>query len=380
MKRMRVLCLDGSGVYGLIEARLLRGLCERDPEFLSPGNIDLIAGCSAGSINTLVMATEESPRDLLLDGTVEKMWKDTQEWADDSMMMNIGVMFGMTPFFTRTTTYSMMDKHFGKKRMRDLKQKVLISIFNWHGNEDHSELADWPELEKKPFLVNAMEAYQQNLKDIKNASRRGEQTGYRGDKLWNFRRWGPTHFTNMGDGPEQDYYVSNVGYVAQTPPVARPYHFGLGDGASGNLSPAGLAFSWMFDHLRDKHGKAAPVDAISVLSVGDGAIIPFHWEKQSYFNGAKWFQKWPSNPQMGAWSTPSDYQFQGSAEEDRFFRLNPGLMHRPMVASTYSCGTPSGRDKVFKEIDEAFKTRTASDAMDQAAEFLLSDRWTQDRI
>ena len=83
---------------------------------------------------------------------------------------------------------------------------------------------------------------------------------------------------------------------------------------------------------------------------------------------------------MGAWSTPSDYQFQGSAEEDRFFRLNPGLMHRPMVASTYSCGTPSGRDKVFKEIDEAFKTRTASDAMDQAAEFLLSDRWTQDRI
>ena len=135
MKRMRVLCLDGSGVYGLIEARLLRGLCERDPEFLSPGNIDLIAGCSAGSINTLVMATEESPRDLLLDGTVEKMWKDTQEWADDSMMMNIGVMFGMTPFFTRTTTYSMMDKHFGKKRMRDLKQKVLISIFNWHGNE-----------------------------------------------------------------------------------------------------------------------------------------------------------------------------------------------------------------------------------------------------
>lgn len=354
--------------------------------------MDLIAGCSAGSINTLVMATAENPREVVLDGTLERMWKDTQEWADDSVAMNLGAMMGLTPFFTRRTTYALMDKYFGKMRMKDLKQKVLISIYNWHGDESFPELSEWPELEKKPFMVEAMEAWQANLKAMSGATSRGEQTGYSGDKLWNFRRWGPTHFTNAVEGlPDQDYYVSNVGYVAQTPPVARPYKFGLGDGASGNLSPAGLAFSWMFDHRRDQNqGKAPDVEAISLLSVGDGAILPYHWEKESYFNGARWYQKWPSNPGQGAWSSPSDYQFQGSAEEDnetvarilkgRFFRLNPGLMHRPMVTSTYSCGTPAGRDKVFREIDEAFKTSVAKDAMDQAARWLETPAWSQESL
>ena len=90
--------------------------------------MDLIAGCSAGSINTLVMATAENPREVVLDGTLERMWKDTQEWADDSVAMNLGAMMGLTPFFTRRTTYALMDKYFGKMRMKDLKQKVVTEV------------------------------------------------------------------------------------------------------------------------------------------------------------------------------------------------------------------------------------------------------------
>ncbi len=48
ISRFGVLSLDGGGIYGLCTAIMLRKLAERNESFLTPGNVDLYAGTSAG--------------------------------------------------------------------------------------------------------------------------------------------------------------------------------------------------------------------------------------------------------------------------------------------------------------------------------------------
>ncbi len=383
-------------------------------------------------MNCLLLATRESPREAVMDGTLDSFWADAREWNPGSAAMQALNPLGLTPSFDGDSTFELQHKYFGDLKMRDLKQNVLISTYDWHGRPSHPEMAEKPVApptdpfaRSMAFWQGAAEAMRQNLADITHDA--GEQTGYCGDphvQRERFRHWGPTHFARVPDPSKAvhgmmadrspptgagmplheredlDYYVTNVAYVAQTPPVARPYRFGLGDGASASLSPAGLALSWTYDYLRkvyaaqaDASGdtmRALPVEIMSILSVGDGSQIPFHWERASNFNGAHWFQKWPTNPATGAWWSPSAYQFQGGAEEDnqvvgrllseRFYRLNPGLMQIPMVNATFACGNPIFRNWIESEIDRQAKSPLANKALDECARWMATEGWTQNYI
>ena len=74
--RLRILSVDGAGIYGLTGAIWLRRLCLEDPSFLAPGNVNLFAGISAGAINVLLLAKEPDPRRAVLDGRLERFWQE----------------------------------------------------------------------------------------------------------------------------------------------------------------------------------------------------------------------------------------------------------------------------------------------------------------
>ncbi len=432
LRRVRILSLDGAGIYGLAEALLLRGLCQRDPDFLKPGTVDLFTGTSAGAINCLLLATHENPREAVETGFLEDFWHEADEFTQSSPAAWYLSWLGYTPWFEAPATFRAQDKYFGKLRMRDLEQNVLISIMDWHGKHDFPGMTQAPDLEASPldyFRSSIEEAWSEMLEAMLEAGRPGpEQTGYTGDPhsvATRPRRWSPHFFARLPtveataqtlahegvergldstlppmEHPALDYLVTNLAYAAQTPPVARPYKFGLGDGASGNVSPASGAFAWAYDHVRGAHGIAAerrgepaptiPLDAISVLSVGDCSVIPYHWQKSSYFSGLNWYQSWPSNPWTGAWAAPATYSFQAGAEEnneivgrllhDNFHRLNPGILKTAMVTATYNSRNPMWRRYILAEIEKVSHHGTACKAMDATAEWLKSPAWTRQTL
>jgi hypothetical protein len=184
----RVLSMDGGGIYGIFTAIMLRKLCERLPKFLDENHAALLAGTSAGAVNALLLAKHESPRDAILNHTLENLFKDDRTYGNRLNPVN-GVLslFGLTSWSGKADFYSGLEQHFGNMRMKDLKQRVLITAFDLWGTRD----------KQSP----------------------GQQ------------RWKPKVFYNFpGEEPDRELYVKDVAYGAASPPTVRPVVNGITDG------------------------------------------------------------------------------------------------------------------------------------------------------
>src|SRR4029079_2824765 len=117
----------------------LRKLSEMDSSFLEPGSIGLFAGISAGAVSALILATQEDPRKALREGVLERFW--TERVGAFSNVMNpmaawlslfrIGGWVGEDDF--RYVLQKYIDP---KLTLGDLKQRVIISTFNWSGAQE----------------------------------------------------------------------------------------------------------------------------------------------------------------------------------------------------------------------------------------------------
>jgi hypothetical protein len=370
--QIRILSLDGSGIYGLATARWLRALCERDEAFLSEGNIDLFAGCSSGAINALLLAKYQRPRDAVLAGELEEFWRDADTFANGNPMEAWASMLGFGPWFATRDFLRVLRRYFGDMRFYDLEQWVLISTFNWTGQRSLAP----------------------------NETHGG-------------RFWRPKYFKNFRvEHPDVQASVADVAYGAAAPPIFREIREGIGDGAAFTANPAVAAITDAIWHAfaiieyragltperREAYRRAfatssSAIDHVSVLSLGSGQRIPSYW-RESMSLGFMEYPLAPTNPNGGVWYPPSAYSLDPAAEEatyiceslihERFLRLNPQVFDLPTVTATWVARFPAARDWVFSQIEAGTTCPEATRAVDRAAAFLKNgwhnDHFTRQRI
>lgn len=176
-KRFRILSLDSGGIYGLFSMLMLREL-RHDPQasahLLAGGCIDLFAGTGAGAVNALILAKHDNPHDGIEEAI--RFWRDERLYRNNpflNMVENVqgwleilskcdspqqvyekGLAYwndartlhdpwtvmrdamGMGSWFGAPDVMAVLQEHFADLRLRDLKQKVLVTAFNWSGDED----------------------------------------------------------------------------------------------------------------------------------------------------------------------------------------------------------------------------------------------------
>lgn len=120
----RILALDGGGVKGLFTARVLARLVERRPDLLE--RADLLAGTSTGGILALALAAGRSPAELarILRRDAAKVFDDSF-WDD---LVDLGTAVGAD--YRPTGLARVLRREFGKRRLRDLRRRVLVPAFD----------------------------------------------------------------------------------------------------------------------------------------------------------------------------------------------------------------------------------------------------------
>lgn len=176
-KRFRIVALDSGGVYGLFSMLMLRELC-RDPRavdfLLERGCVDLFAGTGAGGVNALILAKHDDPRDGIAEAIEfwreEKLYRNNpllnilenmqgwmsimnssstpqqkyeqalRFWNDKRTLLDPFSVWqnamGMGSWYGAPEVMSVLQRHFKGLRLSDLKQKVVITAFNWSGDDD----------------------------------------------------------------------------------------------------------------------------------------------------------------------------------------------------------------------------------------------------
>lgn len=274
-QRIRVLSLDGGGIYGLIGAIWLRKLCEGNPRFLDGNDVDLFAGCSSGAINALLLASKERPRDAILSGELERFWTSPGIFANTRPLRYMMSHMGLRSWFSDVDLLDQLRGAFGDLELGELPHHVHISTFNWTGSG-------------------------------KLKRSRAGQGGT--------RHWKPKFFGNIfPDDEDFDDPVAEIAYAAATPPMFRPMRNGLGDGASfnGNPSVSALAQVVRAYHVHadgsihvlrsklklSKEGAAENVGAVlarvALVSMGSGQQLPYYFLGDIDFGSL--FTKLPSN-------------------------------------------------------------------------------------
>jgi len=391
--RIRVLSMDGGGIYGLTGAYWLRQLCEQDPKFLDPDCIHLFAGCSSGAINSLLLAMEESPREAVLSGRLEAFWKDPRVFENTSPTGKWTSMMGLTSWFHADDFLAVLSDYFGDRTLDDLKHTVQISAWNWTGDSRAARHAA-PEPPKAPPGFEWM----QPTISMWHAAATGQlrhQTA----------PWRPKFFQNLvDDDPDGAERLTDVAYWAATPPGFRPMRSGLGDGASFNANPAVpalaliVATSRRWDETR-KHRKIAKdrlgqkPDAVQVLgrvalfSIGSGQRLP-HYCLSNFDLSSSLFQNLPTNPLIGALASPTYYSLDAATEEAEFitrqlvghrtYRLNPGVLNTPTVLAAWLARFPMARDALLQQIRAASCEPASAKAVEAGLKFLRSKDWGDD--
>jgi hypothetical protein len=228
-----VLSLDGGGIYGLTEAIWLRQLCEAVPGFLVPGQVRVLAGCSAGAANALLLALFESPREAVLAGVLERFWTRTGILSNEGPVTRWTK--GWTAMFGAEDEYAGLYDVFGDMTLGDLPNRVLISTFNYTGAtaEEHTApgafgtvfdraTPDWAAL--RPDHVFRMGKPPQ-AKDPKAGQTQ--------------RHWRPKFFDNQAlNEDDRDLKVVDIAMAAMCVPGIRPFRGGLGDGGLMSADPS----------------------------------------------------------------------------------------------------------------------------------------------
>ena len=300
----RILSLDGGGIYGLFTVLMLKQLCNSDPHFLKDGCVDLFAGTSAGGLNALLFAKYKNPRDAIESGELERFYSEQMMFANVNPVNKFLSKLGVKPYLGTQEYYSVLKKYFGDLTLGDLNQHVLITVFNWAGNQ----------------------------------------------KGKGKRKWTPKLFENYNPAdPDCDLLVTDVAFASTSPTFLRAMWGGGNDGGLFAPNPTmcavtkvikesfqasveqkakaarGKDWNHIFQEMfkadySDKNSinKDSILDHLSVLSVGVGNTYPYLPVETAEWGMMQWmFGMW--NPKMKQWILPMmRYQFEPSIEAVNF--------------------------------------------------------------
>ena len=389
---VRVLSLDGGGIYGYTAALWLKELCKRDSEFLTPGNVWLFAGCSSGALNSLLLARHEDPREALLDGVLDRFWAD----CEGIFTVQPAVFRSM---FSEKAFLELLERHLGEETvLGELPQNVLISTFDWHGRQTYPDFEvgnrvdpSVPYWERAPDRGDHDES-DRALLDEKVFRKRVGVT----------RHWQPRFFSNVLYEQDDRYRAAEIGYGAATPPGLRAIRGGIADGASFSANPSARAVSTIARLQRLAHWRArsrgqpdakvgGALGRTRVLSLGAGTDLPYLDVKDLDAGGTLWSMR-PANWQKDNVYSPAYYSLQPAGEEavqicfdllgNRYQRLNPdiidlpGLLDMPTVVAAIAAGNPTGRTWQLKKIEEGVAGDRSQEALDHThAKYLSTKVW-----
>lgn len=371
LPRYRCLAIDGGGLYGYISALWLRQLCDRDPEFLKGQSVDLYAGISSGAVNSLLLAKYENPRDAVLSGELESFWT-----ARCGVFSNSNPLFaylslcGVTGWYGMQDFLDQLEQHFGDRTLGDLPQKVIICTFNMSGKDKPIDFGP-----RHPHGGDA-----------------GRFLGTWAQPTSNEDSWRPKIFTNFRTDRDQKYRVVDVAYGAATPVGFRAVRGGITDGAIFTANPSLNAIGAMVHVLtsgvyRDQYPDAprsagGVLDQLSLLSVGDGSISPHYWLKNFDFSLMQ-VGMFPTNPPQGQWYPPSFAATLDAPAQDttyvskmllnnRFHRIDPGLMNTPVLISSIIARFPMWRDLFLQRMRTVINSQPSVKAVDDVITYLAN--------
>ncbi len=394
--RRRILSIDGGGIYGLSAALWLRKLCEADKTFLNGEDVYLFAGCSSGAVNALLLAKHERPREAVLAGELDRFWKEPGTFTNSNPTDQLLSWMQLAGWFGERDFMDLLLRYFGELTLGDLKHRVLISTFNWHGDRPvFPPLRDPSERPGATSVEEASASWQRAMKELGGLFAALRNDVPKPDPA-NIRRWHPEMFSNERGSRDRDFHVVDIAYGAATPPGFRALRGGIGDGATFSASPAVDAIAHVVGEERRRDELARPhahvvrdvLSTISVLSLGDGTFSPFHFLPNSNLG----FQTWglvPSNPAEGAVWSPTAYSLQPADQQSTliasellgpdFFRLNPPLMNLPTVMAAYYARWPALRLAILEQIERVASGPVATAAVAAALAFIQSADWRGER-
>lgn len=398
----RILSLDGGGVYGVFTALMLEQLCKHDENFLKNGCVNLFAGCSAGALISLLMAMHEDPRDAILSGKPQELLSDPMIYANLNPLNLMKSTVGLYPYFGSNEYYTVLKKYFGNTTLGELKQKVLITTFNWAGSKQS----------KDP------------------------------------RKWKPKYFNNFrSSDPDWKASVADVAFSATSPSFYRAIWQGCQDGAWYTSNPTMCAIVEVIHEIfdpqlpkADVHDQFIPspmaelflnqrkkkvlgesaekgeeifdrdtvLDLLSVLSMSTGDKTPFlpvdtvNWGMLPWMAG-----KW--NTILGQWVNPSLQSLQPPSEATNYqamqllnrkymafdmkegsgkpslreehghigyHRLAPEVMEKPILLVTLlSRNNPTYLKSVVQDIHQKAYSKEALEKLTDAIGWLEKDKW-----
>ena len=374
----RILSLDGGGLYGLTSALWLRQLCEQDPKFLRAGSVQLFAGCSAGALNSLLLAREREPREFVLAGGLENFWRQPGTFSNTNPVTAFWSLFQVTAWFGTADFLQLLQTQFGDMTLGDLPNRVLITTFNWTGERNpHGTVP--PPMGCPP--LDPWNPWPWNPAGVLAAGASGSH--------W----WRPKFFKNFpGKEPDRRSRIVDVAYAATSPPGMRAILDGLGDGGTFNACPCADAVAAVVAEERDQEhwDNNRPVgdllQRLHLLSLGVGAKRSAYWLRSFDFSYLQ-FGLVPTNPLAANWYPPAvSVGLDGPTEEaiyisrqllgPNFHRLNPGLLEVPTLAACIWARFPQVRESLIQQIYAAVQTPDSRQAVRDALDFLQSG-WHQ---
>ena len=373
-QQLRILSMDGGGVYGMFTDLMLKDLHGRGEDFLDKDCVHLFAGTSAGSVNACILALHEHP--------VEGLEAATRFWAEPGVYDNsdptklwFTSLAGLSPYFGTDDYRQVLEKYFGDKTLGDLHHPVLVVTWDWNG-------------------LPAKE-------------------GAKGDE----RHWKPRIFCNFpDDNPDRQERVADVAFKAGAPSWFRCIYKGGQDGGLVAPNPALYAVTKVVDTLSKARGakdasKLPPgfrplvtqgkrtgddkhfdlLGHLSVFSLGVGARQPFlpvsyaNWSNRQWMSGM-----W--NPYTGHWVSPmTSIALDGPTDAvDKqcdsllnipghpcgFFRLNPRVLETPVMDALMNLrANPWYLEYIEKDIRKAVEKPVATRAIKKAEGWLRSAGW-----
>lgn len=372
-KQLRILSMDGGGVYGMFTDLMLEHLREENPDFLDEDCVQLFAGTSAGSVNACILAMHEKPADGLAQATQFWAEADVYDNSDPTKLWFTSLM-GYSPYFGTEDYKSVLKRYFGEKTLGDLHHPVIVVTWDWNG----------------------------------------EHIGEKGE-----RQWAPRLYCNFpDDNPDRNAKLADVAFKAGAPSWFRCIYQGGQDGGLIAPNPALYAVTKMIETLSSARepGRAEKLppgfqpfveprpgeqsvdhyrflDSLSVFSLGVGARQPFLPVSYANWSPAQWMTgMW--NPYTHHWVSPMtsialdgptdavdkqcDSLLNIPGRRSGFFRLNPRVLETPVMDALINLrANPWYLEYIEKQIRAGIQTPVAQQALKKAHLWLNGSGWVE---
>jgi patatin-like phospholipase/acyl hydrolase len=355
---LRILSMDGGGIYGLFTVLMLKELCKRDKNFLKGNDVKLFSGTSAGALIALALASAENPRDIIMCGVLERFFNDARLYGKGQRPRNIlpGLM-GLTAWAGADGAKELFQEYFGNTTLSELKHNVLVSSFDLSGNVNHGE----------------------------------------------HQRWQPKMFYNFPpDAESKTIKVWEIAFGISSAVMWRPIMNGISDGGIFSDSPTINTIAKLLQYRRSWNASQSrpyareenvtfsideTLQDVRLLSLGVGNKVP-HYERSNFNLGYLAFNMMPTNFKKKDYWAPIFYllidpQVEASNFEAkqfldfRFHRLNPGVLTfpiPPVLAAMYLSRFDILRNGYIRHIYEGMDAELTRNEITRTVDW-LHEHW-----